>query len=57
MVKGEGGGRGGVMVRAFVFHQCGPGLNPGLGVICGRACCFYDVTAGEAAGQLNHHVK
>ena len=23
------------MVRALAFHQCGPGLIPGLGVICG----------------------
>ena len=23
------------MVRAFAFHQCGPGSNPGVGAICG----------------------
>ena len=25
----------GAVVRALVSHQCGPGLIPGLGVICG----------------------
>ena len=25
----------GVVVRALVSHQCGPGLIPGIGVICG----------------------
>ena len=27
--------RGGSVVRALAFHQCGPGSIPGLGVICG----------------------
>ena len=29
------GRRGGVVVRALVSHQCGPGSIPRLGVICG----------------------
>ena len=29
------GSRVGTVVRALAFHQCGPGLIPGLGVICG----------------------
>ena len=30
-----GGSRDGVVVRALASHQCGPGLIPGLGAICG----------------------
>ena len=29
------GSRDGAVVRAFVSHQCGPGLIPRLGIICG----------------------
>ena len=29
------GSRGCVVVRALASHQCGPGLTPGPGVICG----------------------
>ena len=29
------GSRDGAVVRALTSHQCGPGSNPGLGVICG----------------------
>ena len=29
------GSRDGAVVRAFAFHQCGPGSIPGLDVICG----------------------
>ena len=28
-------GREGTVVRAFAFHQCGPGSNPGVDAICG----------------------
>ena len=27
--------KGGAVVRAFAFHQCGPGSNPGVDAICG----------------------
>ena len=30
-----GGSRGGVVVRALVTDQCGPGSIPRVGVICG----------------------
>ena len=29
------GRSGGTVVRALASHQCGPGSNPGPGVICG----------------------
>ena len=29
------GSKGGAVVRALAFHQCGPGLNPGVEAICG----------------------
>ena len=29
------GSKGGTVVRALAFHQCGPGSNPGLDTICG----------------------
>ena len=29
------GSRVGAVVRALASHQCGPGSNPGPGVICG----------------------
>ena len=29
------GSKGGVVVRALAFHQCGPGSNPGVDAICG----------------------
>ena len=34
-VKVIQGSRVGAVVRALVSHQCGPGSNPGPGVICG----------------------
>jgi len=36
VAKGSKGGEmGGAVVRALVSHQCGPGSNPGVKVICG----------------------
>ena len=35
MMKQKQGGRVGVVVRALVFHQCGPGSISAPGVICG----------------------
>ena len=29
------GSKGGVVVRALISHQCGPGSNPGVDAICG----------------------
>ena len=34
------GSRDGAVVRALPSHQCGPGLIPGLGVICGLSLLF-----------------
>ena len=35
MVKPKGARMVRAMVRALVFHQCGPGSNPGVEAICG----------------------
>ena len=39
------GSRDDAVVRAFVSHQCGPGLTPGLGVICGMSLLLVLVPA------------
>ena len=40
-----GGGRDGAVMRALVFHQCGPGSIPGPGVICGLSLLLVLVLA------------
>ena len=42
---GDGGGRDGAVVRAFAFHQYGPGLIPGPGVKCGLSLLLVLVLA------------
>ena len=37
--------RDGAVVRALASHQCGPGLIPGLGVICGLSLLLVLVPA------------
>ena len=39
------GSRYGAVVRARTFHQCGPGLIPGPGVICGLSLLLVLVLA------------
>ena len=43
-----GGSKGGGMVRALAFHQCGPGSILGPGVICGLSLLFvFSPCSGE----------
>ena len=48
------GSRDGVVVRALISHQSGPGLIPGLGVICGLSLLLVHVLAsrGFSPGTL-----
>ena len=39
------GSRGGAVVEALAFHQCGPGSIPGPGVICGLSLLLVLVLA------------
>ena len=50
----SGGSRDGAVVRALASHQCGPGLIPGLGVICGLSLLLVLVLAlrGFSPGSL-----
>ena len=41
------GSRDGAVVRALASHQCGPGLIPGLGVICGLSLLLVLVFAAR----------
>ena len=51
-IFGEGrGSRVGAVVRALVFHQCGPGSIPGLGVISGLSLLvLYSAPRGFSPG-------
>ena len=45
------GGRVGLVVRALAFHQCGPGSNSALGVICGLSLLvLYSALRGFSPG-------
>ena len=45
------GGRVDLVVRALVFHQCGPGSISALGVICGLSLLvLYSVMRGFSPG-------
>ena len=35
IIKLINGNKGGAVVRALAFHQCGPGSNPGVDATCG----------------------
>ena len=41
------GSKGGAVVRAHAFHQCGPGSNPGVNAICGWVCCWFSLLLRE----------
>ena len=57
------GSRGGPVVRALTAHQCGPGLIPGLGVVCGLSLLlvlflatmrqFFSGNSGFPLSQVN----
>ena len=45
------GGRVGAVVRALAFHQCGPGSNSALGVVCGLSLLvLYSALRGFSLG-------
>ena len=45
------GGRVGLVVRAFAFHQCGPGSIFALGVTCGLSLLvLYSAVRGFSPG-------
>ena len=49
--KNNGGSRGGPVVRALAFHQCGPGSIPGLVVISGLSLLvLYSAPRGFSPG-------
>ena len=41
------GSRDGAVMRALASHQCGPGLIPGLGVICGLSLLLVLILASR----------
>ena len=53
------GSRDGAVVRALASHQSGPGLIPGLGVICVLSLLLVLVLAprGFSPGVKNQHFK